>query len=262
MPARSPLSPPLLAGDFDYDTKGRGYAQRRRADPRIAAMVHGALGDARTVVNVGAGAGSYEPEDRHVVAIEPSAVMRAQRPGHLAPAINGVAENLPLDDRSVDAAMATVTVHQWGDLRKGLGEMRRVSRGPVVVLTFDGGALDSFWLSEYVPELAAAEQRRHPSMDTLRSVLGGVVSIETVPVPIDCTDGFTEAFYARPERFLEEGVRRAQSSWGFIPDGVEERFVRALADDLRTGAWDARYGAWRTKPTYEGALRLVVARPA
>src|ERR1700722_12778228 len=126
------------AGDFDYDAQGGGYARQRRTDPRIAALVHQALGSARTVLNVGAGAGSYEPDDRHVIAIESSAAMRSQRPAHLAPAIHGVAENLPLDDQSVDAAMAMLTVHQWGDLDKGLAEMVRVTRGPIVVLTFDG----------------------------------------------------------------------------------------------------------------------------
>src|ERR1700761_1260829 len=128
----------LSTGDFDYDAHGQGYARQRRADPRIAALVHAALGPARTVLNVGAGAGSYEPEDRHVIAIEPSAAMRVQRPAHLSPAIHGIAETLPLDDRSVDAAMAMVTVHQWGDLEAGLAELVRVTRGPIVVMTFDG----------------------------------------------------------------------------------------------------------------------------
>lgn len=136
-----------LAGDFDYDRHGQGYARQRRTDPRIAARVHAArvhaaLGQARTVINVGAGAGSYEPEDRHVVAVEPSAAMRAQRPRHLAPALDAVAERLPFDDDSFDAAMATVTVHQGSDTEQGLRELRRVSHGPVVILTFDGDALD------------------------------------------------------------------------------------------------------------------------
>jgi SAM-dependent methyltransferase len=253
-----------MPGDFDYDSKGHGYAHQRRADPRITAMIHRALGDARTVLNVGAGAGSYEPPDRHVIAIEPSAVMRAQRPAHLAPAVNALAEDLPVDDRSVDASMGTLTVHQWSDLRKGLQEMRRVTRGPIVLLTFDGDAHQRFWLASYVPELIAVEQRRHPPMETLRTHLGAVggsVEIHNVPIPFDCTDGFTEAFYARPERFLDTAVRRAQSSWGFVAGGVEDRFVRALDADLRSGAWDERFGPWRNQPFYEGSLRLVVARP-
>src|SRR6185503_6548509 len=164
--------PRLSTGDFDYDAHGQGYARQRRADPRIAALVHAALGPARTVVNVGAGAGSYEPEDRHVIAIEPSKAMRAQRPARLSPAIDAVAENLPLDDDSVDAAMAMITIHQWTDAERGLAELRRVARGPVVVLTFDGEALDRFWLADYAPELIAAERSRFPSIASIRAALG------------------------------------------------------------------------------------------
>jgi SAM-dependent methyltransferase len=246
------------AGDFDYDARGQGYAQERRTDPRIAAFVHRALGSARTVLNVGAGAGSYEPEDRHVISIEPSAAMRAQRPRHLAPAIHGVAERLPLDDQSVDASMATATVHQWPDLQKGLSELRRVTRGNIVVLAFDGDALDRFWLADYAPELIAVESRRYPAIDLICKSLGGNVSVQTVPVPKDCVDGFTEAFYARPEKFLEAAVRRSQSAWGFVSPEVQERFVRTLGDDLQSGAWEKRYGHWRELPYFGGSLRLIV----
>ncbi|MDR3500590.1 MAG: methyltransferase domain-containing protein [Parvibaculum sp.] len=249
-------------GDFDYETKGGGYARQRRTDPRIAALVHRALGDARTVLNVGAGAGSYEPEDRHVLALEPAAAMRAQRPPHLAPAIIGVAESLPFDDLSVDASMAMVTVHQWPDLATGLGEMRRVTRGPVLVLSFDGDAFDRYWLGDYVPELMEAERRRMPSMAAIREGLGGRVEILSVPIPADCVDGFTEAFYARPEMLLDASVRRAQSSWGFIDRSVEERFVATLSADLKSGAWDDRYGLWRQAPFFDGSLRLIVGLPA
>ena len=248
----------LSTGDFDYDLHGQGYAQRRRTDPRIAALVHQALGSAQTVLNVGAGAGSYEPTDRHVIAIEPSAAMRAQRPAHLAPAIHGVAENLPLDDKSVDAAMAMVTVHQWGDLEKGLAEMVRVTRGPIVVLTFDGDALDRFWLADYAPELIAVDRRRYPAIDRIGEGLGGRCAVQTVPIPIDCMDGFTEAFYARPEQFLAPAVRRSQSAWGFLEPAEEDRIVGALAGDLTSGAWDVRHGHLRTQPWFEGAVRLIV----
>lgn len=247
------------AGDVDYEKTGTGYAARRRTDPRIAALVHEALAEARTVVNVGAGAGSYEPTDRHVIAIEPSKAMRAQRPAHLSPAIDAIAENLPLDDDSVDAAMAMITIHQWTDLRRGLGELRRVARGPVVVLTFDGDALDRFWLADYAPELIAAERQRYPAIDSIREALGGTSRVSPVPVPIDCVDGFTEAFYARPERFLEPAVRGAQSAWGFVTPDVVERFVTRLASELESGKWEERYGDWRRRPTFEGSLRLVVA---
>jgi len=196
------------AGDFDYDIHGHGYAQRRRPDPRIAALIHAALGDARTVVNVGAGAGSYEPADRYVVAVEPSARMRAQRPAAAVPALNATAESLPFDDGAFDAAMATVTVHQWRDLARGLAELRRVARGPVVVLTFDGDELDRHWLAAYAPELIAAERRRYPPVPAIAAALGRTTDVIEVPIPIDCVDGFTEAYYARPEAFLDTTYER------------------------------------------------------
>jgi hypothetical protein len=249
------------AGDFDYETHGVGYAVQRRADPRIAALVHAALGDARSVLNVGAGAGSYEPDDRYVVALEPSPAMRAQRAPECVPAIAGVAEDLPFDDGSFAAVMATVTVHQWSDLTRGLAELRRVSRGPVVILTFDGDALDRFWLADYAPELIAAERGRYPAMTFLADALGQGTEVRSVPVPADCTDGFTEAYFARPERFLDDAVRRSQSAWGFVDDAAEQRAVARLAGDLASGAWDERYGALRSEPEFDGSLRLVVGPP-
>lgn len=245
-------------GDFDYETRGVGYGRQRRTDPRIAALVQAALGDSRTVLNVGAGAGSYEPEDRHVLALEPSAAMRAQRPPTRVPAIRGFAEDLPFDDGSVDAAMATVTVHQWADWRKGLAELRRVARGPVIILTFDGDALDRWWLADYAPELLAAERRRYPPIAEIAAALGGRSTVQVVPIPIDCVDGFTEAFYARPEEMLRPDVRRAQSAWGFVDADVEPRFEEALRTDLQSGRWDDRHGHWRKMPQFEGSLRLIV----
>lgn len=251
-----------IAGDVDYAKFGAGYASQRRADPRIAARIHQALGDARIVLNVGAGAGSYEPEDREVIAIEPSEAMRAQRPKHLAQAIDGVAEQLPLADQSVAASMALVTVHQWRDLDKGLSELRRVTRGPIVVMTFDGDALDLYWLAQYAPELIAVERGRYPKIQRLCDALGRSSEVQVVPVPIDCIDGFTEAYYARPEAFLDPAVRRSQSAWSFVPESVQSRFVKTLSDDLKSGAWDRKYGEWRTKPHFEGSLRLLVADAA
>jgi SAM-dependent methyltransferase len=172
--------------------------------------------------------------------------------------LDGVAEHLPFDDSSFDAAMAMVTVHQWPDLRAGLHEMRRVARGPVVVLTFDGDALDRFWLADYVPELIEAERRRYPDPVLIGRILGEGALVRRVPVAHDCADGFTEAYFARPEAFLEEATRRSQSAWGFLDDGVEERFVQRLREDLESGAWDERYGALRQQDSFDGALRLVV----
>lgn len=250
------------AGDYDYELRGADYAARRRADPRIAEMIHAALGSARTVVNVGAGAGSYEPEDRLVLAVEPSSRMRAQRPAGRLPAVDAGAERLPFDDRAFDAAMATVTVHQWTDARAGLRELRRVAAGPVVVLTFDGEHLDRLWLGDYFPELLVAERQRYPPLNLIGRVLGGAVTVTEVPVPIDCTDGFTEAFYARPQAFLDPAVRAGQSAWGFIDQGAVDDGVARLARDLQNGDWDARYGPLRSQPTFLGSLRLVVAQPA
>ncbi|WP_312163287.1 class I SAM-dependent methyltransferase [Phenylobacterium sp.] len=250
-----------VGGDVDYDRTGGGYAAQRRPDPVLAHRIRQALGPVRTVLNVGAGTGSYEPQDCYVLAVEPSAVMRAQRRPGAGLAIEAFAEALPLDDDSVDAAMAVATVHQWRDPAKGLAELRRVARGPVVVAAFDGPALSRWWLNDYAPELIAAEQRRYPGIEAIVDALGGQVSVETVPIAIDCVDGVTEAFYARPERLLEPAVRGAQSSWGFVAPEVEPRFVAALSADLASGAWDERYGHWRRMPTYDGSRRLVISRP-
>ncbi|MEV6844145.1 class I SAM-dependent methyltransferase [Actinoplanes sp. NPDC051411] len=251
----------MSSGDFDYDAHGHDYATIRRPDPRIASLIHSALGDAPTVLNVGAGAGSYEPSDRHVVAVEPSAAMRAQRPPSLVTAVNATAEQLPFDDNSFDAAMATVTVHQWRDLARGLSELRRVARGPVVILTFDGDALDRFWLAAYAPELIAAERRRYPAIPLLADAIGRSSSVAEVPIPIDCVDGFTEAFYARPESFLDPRVRAAQSAWGFITPEATQRTVAGLRQDLASGRWDETYASWRAQPQFNGSLRLLTGLP-
>ncbi len=255
------LNDSRIAGDVDYAAHGQGYGHRRRTDPRLEAWVHAALGDARTVLNVGAGAGSYEPVDRHVIAVEPAAAMRAQRPAHLAPAIDAVAGKLPLDDQCVDAAMALVTVHQWPDLARGLAELRRVARGPIVVLTFDPAALDRYWMADYAPEMLAVERRRFPPIQRLVEGLGGACEVHVLPIPHDCTDGFSEAFYARPEAFLDPSVRRSQSAWSFVPEDVQARIVARLGADLASGEWDRRHGAWRARPAFEGSLRGVVSRP-
>jgi SAM-dependent methyltransferase len=251
----------VRTGDVDYGRHGQGYATQRRTDPRIAGYVHAALGEARTVINVGAGAGSYEPPDRYVAAVEPSAAMRAQRPGHLVPALDATAERLPFDAASFDAAMAMVTVHQWPDPVAGLRELRRVARGPVLVLTFDGAALDRLWLAEYAPELIAAERRRYPGLDLIAEHIGATCTVREVPVPIDCVDGFTEAFYARPERFLDPAVRRAQSAWTFVDDAAQAAAVRRLGDDLASGRWDERFGQLRNQPEFVGSLRLLTGLP-
>lgn len=246
------------AGDVDYRAHGEGYAARRRPDARIAARVYAALGAARRVLNVGAGAGSYEPVDREVTAVEPSASMRAQRPAHLAVAIDAVAGALPFADRAFDASMTTFSVHQWPDAAAGLREMRRVTRGPVVVLTCDPARVERFWLAEYAPEVLATEARRYPPLPVLLDALGSPTRVEAVPVPLDCSDGFNEAYYGRPEALLEPAARRSCSAWSFVDAAVTERFERTLRRDLDSGAWDARWGTLRSQPALDGSLVLVV----
>lgn len=201
-----------MASRVDYERHGRTYAAQRRADPRIAGRIHAALGDARTVLNVGAGTGAYEPDDRWVLAVEPSATMRAQRPPAAAPALDARAEDLPFDDASFDAAMASVTVHHWEPPEAGLRELRRVARGPVVVFTFDLAAVPD-WQREHLAAGLVIERPRFPTLDAIAGALGGRSRVENIPTPADCTDGFFEAYWNRPEALLDPAVRAAQSMW-------------------------------------------------
>jgi SAM-dependent methyltransferase len=249
------------AGDADYGAIGPSYTRYRRPDSRIAARISLALGPAGTVLNVGAGAGSYEPAGRQVTPVEPSASMRAQRPASLAAAVDAIAEKLPFADGSFDAAMTTFSVHQWSDLRAGLREIRRVTRGPVVILTCDPGRLRRFWLTGYAPEVIGTEAHRYPSVAALADGLGGVVTATVVPVPLDCTDGFNEAYYGRPEALLAPAARRSCSAWSFVSAAVHDRFTRDLSRDLADGTWDDRHGHLRSQPTFEGSLTLVTSQP-
>lgn len=242
----------------DYERHGRTYARHRRADPRIAARIDAALSDARTVLNVGAGTGSYEPRDRWVLAVEPSATMRAQRPAGAAPVIAARAEALPLDDGAVDAAMACVTIHHWESPGTGLAELRRVSRGPVVILTFELSSLPA-WQQEFLHEGLLLERPRFPAVDRVAAAIGGRTRIESIPTPGDCVDGFFEAFWRRPESLLDPAVRSAQSMWALLEQGVEERIVERLSRALSSGAWDAEHGHLRQQDHFHGALRLVIS---
>lgn len=246
------------AGDVDYGSAGKRYAEYRRPEPMIAAQILRAIGDAKRVINIGAGAGSYEPTDREVIAVEPSATMRAQRPSHLSEAIDAVAENLPFDDGEFDAAMGTFTVHQWSDLEKGINEMKRVTNGPIVIMAADPLRLHDFWVAKYIPEALDRELSRFPRIDRLVELLGDNTRVETIPVPLNCADGFTEAYYGRPERFLEPEVTGAMSSWTLIDQSIVVRFREELARDLADGTWDREHGHLRSQPTYEGSMRLIV----
>jgi ubiquinone/menaquinone biosynthesis C-methylase UbiE len=240
-----------------YDTIGATYSVTRRTEPRIAARVWSALGDAQTVLNVGAGTGSYEPPDRDVTAVEPSALMRAQRPAGAARCVAAVAESLPFPDRSFDAAMAFSTIHHWQDPIAGLREMRRVARR-VVVFTYDAseaGWLRRFWLTrDYLPEFAVF--LAGPSLAELASAIGA--RVEPVPVPWDCTDGFFEAYWRRPKAYLDEQVRRGISGWARVGPEVEERVVRRLRADLVSGQWAERNRDILALDEAELGLRLLV----
>jgi SAM-dependent methyltransferase len=242
-----------------YDRIGSGYTRHRRPDPRIAAAIHAGLGDARTVVNVGAGTGAYEPTDRCTVAVEPSRAMIAQRPPGSAPVIPATADALPLADATVDAAMSTLSLHHWPDWRAGVAEMLRVARRRIVVFTWDKRS-DGFWLTrEYLDWLAGWDAQRFPTMDELLAELPDA-AMTAVPIPKDCTDGFLAAYYARPEAYLDPAVRQAMSIFTMAPDPDRvAASLRVLEDDLRSGAWDARHGGLRDTAAIDAGYRLVAA---
>jgi SAM-dependent methyltransferase len=252
-----------------YETLGRSYRQTRREDPRIAARIRAALGDARSVLNVGAGAGSYEPPGLRVVAAEPAAVMIRQRPDGAAPALRAVAEALPLRDGSLDAAMALLTVHHWRDPLRGLAELRRVASRIVILLS--STLTSRMWLtSEYFP--AMARQRRpdiqpgviagwlaRPEADHLGNGSRWRVRIEPLPLPRDCLDGFGEAFWARPEAYLDPVVRAGMSAFGLLTEAERRPGIDRLEADLASGAWQARHARLRELDELDCGHRLVVA---
>jgi hypothetical protein len=220
-----------------YDTIGATYTVTRRTEPRIAEQVWAALGDAQTVLNVGAGTGSYEPPGRDVTAVEPSAVMRAQRPAGAARCVDAVAESLPFEDQSFDAAMAFATIDHWQDPIAGLNEMRRVACR-VVVFTKDFSDPDLFWLDrDYLPERFDLQVSR-PSLTELARAIAA--RVEPVLIPWDCADGFYEAYWRRPEAYLDEQVRRGTSIWARVGPDAEQRAVHCLRDDLASGRWAER----------------------
>lgn len=242
-----------------YDRIGRNYGSIREADPRLAEPIWQALGDARSVLNVGAGTGSYEPHDRQVTAVEPSGVMIAQRPPGAAPAMQGVAEDLPFAEDSFDAAMAILTLHHWRAVDAGLGEMMRVARRRVVIVGFDLEVSNQLWTArDYLPELMTANARSFPSMKELLDVLPAA-TVQPLMMPRDCTDRMFGALWARPEQHLDPEVRAATSAWHQVPEAASARALRQLRSDLASGRWDERYGHLRTTPEWDVGLRLVRA---
>ena len=236
-----------------YDRIGGDYTSTRRADPGIAAAIRTALGDAASVVNIGAGSGSYEPTGLKVVPVEPSETMIRQRPASLPPALLGTAEKLPLPDKSVDAALAVLAAHHWRDRRAAFAEIRRVARKRAVFFTHDPGA-EFGWLGDYFPGLAGSRYPRLAEFDAL-----GSVTVEPLPVPADCTDGFTAAYWRRPEAYLDETVRANMSTFALLDERVVAEGAARLARDLADGSWRGRYASLLTLPELDVGYRLVVA---
>jgi SAM-dependent methyltransferase len=236
-----------------YDTIGLNYANLRQPDPRIAQRIEAALGDAQTVLNVGAGAGSYEPAGRQITAIEPSAEMIQQRSASKATVIHGSAEDLPFDDKSFDASMAVLTIHHWSDQERGVMEMRRVTRDKIVFLTYDP-SFRGFWLADYFPALVTLDEGQMPQMANYEKWLGSV-EVSAVPIPHNCTDGFLAGYWRRPAAYLDERVRAAMSSFWALGDVSEE--LTKLEADLNSGAWEQRYSSLLDLKELDCGYRLV-----
>jgi SAM-dependent methyltransferase len=240
-----------------YDTIGHGYGTYRRPDPRLASAIIRALGDAASVVNVGAGAGSYEPTDRRVIAVEPSMAMIAQRPAGSAPVVRASATDLPFRDASFDAALSVLSLHHWPDQMRGLAELVRLARERVVLLTWDPEA-PRFWLvEEYFPEIRVLDRPLFPTLDELGQALGPI-EVEPFLVPADCHDGFLGAYWRRPEAYLDAGVRGAISTFTKLRD--VEAGVGRLRRDLIDGTWRRRHADLLERAEVDLGYRLVVAR--
>jgi SAM-dependent methyltransferase len=243
-----------------YDTISSRYTSTRRADPRIACYIHTALGDAQTIVNIGAGTGNYEPSDRPVVAVEPSPEMIAKRPEGSAPAVRAEAENLPFPNRCFDAAMAVLTIHHWENWRRGLAEMSRVAPRQVIYL-FEPDMIHGFWAMDggYWPEaLQLPSERDAIGVEEVASVLD-ISQVDAVPIPIDCTDGHGAAFWGRPEAYLDPQVQQGMSWLAQLPADVLARGSARLAADLQSGEWDRRHGHLRHLQQLDVGHRLITA---
>ena len=239
-----------------YDQIGTGYANLRRPDARIATTILQALGEAETVVNVGAGAGSYEPLDRHTIAVEPSLTMIRQRPPGRAAVICASATQLPCRRAAFSAALAVLTVHHWPDRARGLRELARVARDRVVVVTWDPAA-PGFWLvDDYFPDLVAQDRAIFPTIEELQTALGHL-TVHPLPIPHDCTDGFLGAYWRRPHAYLEPEVRNTISTFSKVA-GTKEGLTR-LSQDLDDGSWQRRYGHLLHREELDLGYRVVVS---
>lgn len=241
-----------------YDDLGRTYSATRREDPRVAGQVWAAIGVGRSLLNVGAGTGSYEPTDRMVVALEPSQEMIGQRVQRTHRVVRGVAERLPFADAAFDASLAVFTVHHWTDREAGLRELRRVSKRQVV-LFFEPLVVHQFWAVDYFEEARVLPSEQNaPSERQIREVLA-VRAVQAVLVPRDCLDGFGAAFWARPEAYLDPAVQAGTSWMALLPAGVLARGTERLRRDLASGRWDAKFGHLRSMDTYDAGYRLAIA---
>src|SRR5262245_57250 len=241
-----------------YDQIGKSYTSTRHPDPRIGAAIFDALGGAESVVNVGAGAGAYEPVSRFVVAVEPSQRMIQQRSNTASSVVQASAEALPFRAGTFDAALAVLTLHHWTDWHRGLSEMKRVATR-VVIFTFEPREAGSFWLTEaYFPEIIALDRGRFPSVAEIAGHLGRC-RVDRIPIPHDCVDGFLAAFWRRPEAYLDPAVRAGISLFALLDQEVVDRGVAQLRSDLESGAWDRRFGHLRSLKALDVCYRLVVA---
>jgi len=237
-----------------YDAIGRSYSTRRRSDPRLAARLHALIGSDTTVLNVGAGTGSYEPIRSGVVAVDPSVVMLSQRSASAAPAVQAVAEALPFQDQAFDVVLAILTVHHWKNQRRGLEECARVAEDRIVILTWDPAA-EGFWLiRDYFPEILAIDRRIFPSMELLSSVFGEIV-VQPLAIPCDCIDGFLGAYWRRPEAYLDEAVRAGISTFSRLTS-IDSQLDR-LERDLTSGSWERRNVKLLDRAVLDVGYRLV-----
>jgi len=245
-----------------YETMGRGYRAVRQPDPRLAEKIAGAVGDHQTLINVGAGTASYEPVDRWVLAVEPSGVMIAQRPPDAAPVLQLSVEDLPLADRTVDAALAVLTLHHWRDIEAGLRQLLRVVRQRIVIVIMDVPTLAQLWIiADYLPEFVGRHTARFPSIEWLCELLPNSTA-EVLAVPRDCTDGFPAALWARPHALLDPATRAATSPWYDLPEATVQRALTRLRSDLEDGTWRQRYGYLLEQTELDVGLRLITSKTA
>ncbi|MBL6927867.1 MAG: class I SAM-dependent methyltransferase [Rhodospirillales bacterium] len=243
-----------------YNNIGVDYAKLRKPDPRLIELICAQIIDLNTILNVGAGAGSYEPDDKNLIALEPSWRMISQRPAHAAPSVCGIAESLPFQDNSFDGGLALLTLHHWSDIDRGLNELKRVVTKRLVIHTWDSTATENYWLiNDYIPELLALDAGRFPKMDDLIAKFRSARIIE-VPIPCDCTDGFQGAYWQRPEAYLDDHVKKGISSFQQISQKALSRGLARLRADLDSGIWHNRYAGLLDKEAIDLGYRLIVAK--